>query len=69
MKQSKSDKCVLPHNVLVELSDREDDAPVFRFFPDGSAAGGKMRISLKGHVIVITVSQLTGIVSINEDDE
>ena len=69
IKRRKGDKYVIPSDVKVEFSDRVDDAPVFRFFPDGTAAGGEMRISIKERVIVITVSQLTGIVSIKEDED
>lgn len=69
IKRRKGDKYVIPSDVKVEFPDREDDAPAFRFFPDGTAAGGEMRLSIKQRVIVITVSQLTGIVSIKEDED
>ena len=69
IKRRKNDKYVIPSDVTVEFPDRADDAPVFRFFPDGTVASDEMRISIKGRVIVITVSQLTGIVSINEEED
>ena len=69
IKRLKGDKYVIPPDIEVEYPDYADDAPVFRFFPDGTAAGGEMRISIKKNTISITVSQLTGIVLIKEEED
>jgi Tfp pilus assembly protein FimT len=70
IKRRKGDTYQIPSNVEVEFSDQpDDDAPVFRFFPDGTAVGGDIRLSIKQRTVLITVSQLTGIVSIRDEDD
>lgn len=59
----------LPQDVEVEFPDFNEEQVFFSFFPDGSASGPDMRISLKGHIRLISVSHLTGIVKIKNDDE
>lgn len=40
-----------------------------RFFPDGSASGGRVRLALEGHEAEISVDWLTGEVAINAPDD
>lgn len=44
-----------------------DDEVVFRFFPDGGAAGPDLRLSLRGRVLRLGVSPLTGLVYRREE--
>ena len=59
----------LPPDMEVEFPDFTEEKIQYSFFPDGSASGPLMRISYQGHVRLISVSRLTGIVTIKNDDE
>lgn len=40
-----------------------------RFFPDGSASGGRVRLALEGHEAEVSVDWLTGEVAIDAPDD
>jgi Tfp pilus assembly protein FimT len=65
----KGDIYRIPKNIEVEFPDYLEDIAVYSFFPDGSASGPEMHLTIKGHTMSITVSQLTGIVITKEIEE
>ena len=59
----------IPETIEVTFPDFLENIAVFKFFPDGSASGPEMHLTIKGHIMSITVSQLTGIVMSKEIEE
>lgn len=59
----------IPKDIEVTFPDFEEEEIQYRFFPDGSASGPKMLLTLEGHNSLIAVSPLTGIVTIKNDLE
>lgn len=63
---SSQGKFSLPESVKIEFPNFNEDKIEYRFFPDGSASGPQMYIITKGKTMSLNVSQLTGIVILNE---
>jgi prepilin-type N-terminal cleavage/methylation domain-containing protein len=53
---------LLPSEVKVDFPDDDENSIIYNFYPDNSAAGPDMIISMKAHEILLSVSPLTGIV-------
>jgi Tfp pilus assembly protein FimT len=51
-----------------ELSTADEDV-VYKFYPDGGAAGPEMNLSLHGRILILGVSPLTGLVYRREANE
>jgi Tfp pilus assembly protein FimT len=51
-----------------DLEGTEQDV-IYRFHPDGGASGPEMRLSLRGRVLILGVSPLTGLVYRREGEE
>ncbi len=60
----------IPDRVRIEASAAQDTGrpgqAVFRFFPDGAASGGSIRLSRDGRRFDITVDWMTGRVALSE---
>jgi len=52
---------VLPASVEITFPDFDEDKIAYNFYPDSSASGPDMMLSIKGHQLLISVSPLTGI--------
>ncbi|MCK5843900.1 MAG: hypothetical protein KAG97_04275 [Victivallales bacterium] len=63
------ESCGIPENIAVSFSGSNVDEPRFTFFSDGSASCPETRLEFKGHVILVSVSKLTGMVRIVEESE
>ena len=59
---------VIPESVEVSFPDFDEDMVVYNFYPDSSASGPDMLLTLKGHELLISVSPLTGIATTREID-
>ena len=58
----------LPDGVGMECPNgREDEVPVCVFFPDGTSSGGDIRVFIKKRSVVISISQLTGSITIKPE--
>ena len=57
---------LVPEMVEVEFPDYEEETVEYRFFPDGSASGPDMLLTLKEHKRSMHLSPLTGIVTVTE---
>ena len=57
---------VIPESVEVSFPDFDENFIVYNFYPDSSASGPDMLLSLKGHELLISVSPLTGIATTRE---
>ena len=51
----------IPENIEVAFPDYNNDDIRYRFFPDGSASGPEMTLTLKKRTIIVGVSHLTGL--------
>lgn len=56
----------LDEKMNIEFPDFEGEEVQYNFFPDGSASGPDMMLSIKGHKRLISVSPLTGIVFVKD---
>lgn len=54
---------------IAEEEASDEDVVTFCFYSDGSADGPAMTMSLKGHEMIVTISQLTGMVNVEEVEE
>jgi type II secretory pathway pseudopilin PulG len=59
----------LPEDVEIETNSTDDEESGFTFFPDGSGSGSEISLSLKGHIIAIKISPLTGSLLIEEKED
>lgn len=62
---------VLPENLAVSLYTArselaDENAGRIRFFPDGSATGGRVTLAIGGHSYVVAVDWLTGAVELEQ---
>ena len=55
--------------IKVEFPDYQDDEDIrFRFFPDGSASGPELTLTLNDRKIIVGISQLTGLAYTREEE-
>ncbi len=59
----------IPNDIEVEFPDYEEEIIQYRFFPDGSASGPEMNLTLKGRTMIVGVSRLTGLAYSREEEE
>jgi Tfp pilus assembly protein FimT len=65
----KNDICVLPENMEIVFQSSGADQKKITFFPDGTASGPAFRLSFKGTAVSISISHLTGMVKVAEENE
>ena len=65
------DICRIPEKIEVKFPEFEDTAGdiQYRFFPDGSASGPEMELTLDERTIIMGISHLTGIAYRREAEE
>lgn len=61
--------CKLPDDIEIEKISPGEEEIEFMFFPDGSGSGPEISLSLKGHVIAIKISPLTGAILTEEKED
>ena len=60
---------LFPSEVKVSFPNSDEDIITYNFYPDSSAGGPDMQISMKKQDVIISVSPLTGIVFSKEVDD
>lgn len=63
---SSDNSFVVTETVEIEFPDYEEEIVEYRFFPDGSASGPDMLLTLEDHKRLIYLSPLTGVVTVTE---
>ena len=63
---SSDNSFAVQETVKIEFPDYEEETVEYRFFPDGSASGPDILLTLKEHKRLIHLSPLTGIVTVTE---
>jgi len=58
----------IPANIEVDFPDYDEDDVKYRFFPDGSASGPELTLTLKERKIIVGISRLTGL-AYSRDEE
>lgn len=59
--------CTIPENIEILFDEKSDDG--FIFYPDGTASGPTFKLSCKGHLRLMGLSQLTGSLIVKELEE
>ena len=59
----------IPDQIEVEFPDYEEETIQYRFFPDGTASGPELTLTLKGRTMIVGVSRLTGMAYSREEEE
>jgi len=58
----------VPEDIEVEFPDYKEEEVVYHFFPDGSASGPELTLTLKKRIIIVGISRLTGLAYSREDE-
>ena len=59
----------IPSTIEVKFPDYKEEDAKYRFFPDGSASGPEMALTLKGKTNIVGISRLTGVAYSREETE
>ena len=58
----------IPQNIEVDFPDYKDEDIRYRFFPDGSASGPELTLTLQKRRIIVGISRLTGLAYSREEE-
>jgi hypothetical protein len=58
----------IPQNIEVDFPDYKDEDIRYHFFPDGSASGPELTLTLQKRKIIVGISRLTGLAYSREEE-